>query len=243
VFTSVIATLVFSVVFVVTGAYALVRLAALTSGVTADGDRAAELSHLLMSIAMVAMTWGLGGGPNSPSGVLQILVFGLLGLWFLLRTVRPRDGHPGRTESTYHLVLAVAMAWMVLAMPALMGGSTTGMADMPGMTGTEHAAHGGSAHGPDGPGILGSSPSGWTTTISVLLVVLLAAAALLWTSRALRPLPATRSEVAGADHRTSAGTATLVAPTVVDRLLAPRLDAACHLLMSLGMAAMLLAML
>lgn len=47
------------------------------------------------------------------------MVFGLLSACFPARLLRP-DGHR-RVGAAYHLVVQVAMVWMVAAMPALMG--------------------------------------------------------------------------------------------------------------------------
>ena len=129
----------FTVVFAVTGLYSLVRIAGMASGAVPDGDRVAELSHLLMSIAMIAMTGAWSGGPDSASGILQIVVFGLIGLWFLVKVAGPDDGHR-RVENGYHMVMAAAMVWMVAAMPVLMGGA--GMSPGTSADAGEHAGHG-----------------------------------------------------------------------------------------------------
>ncbi|GAA5115308.1 hypothetical protein GCM10023320_13970 [Pseudonocardia adelaidensis] len=110
---------VLTAVFAGTGLYSLVRLSALASGAATGGDRVAELSHLLMSVAMLGMTWGRTGGPDTPGGVVQLVVFGLLSAWFLVHVLRPY-GHR-RVGAAYHAVVQVAMVWMVAAMPALMG--------------------------------------------------------------------------------------------------------------------------
>jgi hypothetical protein len=244
----------FTLVFAVTGLYSLVRFAGLVSGAAADGDRVAELAHLLMSLAMIAMTWAYSGGPDTASGTLQIVVFGLLGLWFLLRMARPGHGHA--RETAYHLVMATAMVWMVAAMPVLMGGSgmsmststgggahgdhasMAGMDDMAGMSGAN-------AHGGMGMSGVGGPPT-WARVITLAFVVLLVAAMAMWSSRLFRPAAA---QVSPSDVRptgpTSGPTTAVVtrpAPSGVARMTGPRLDAACHLLMSLGMAAALLAM-
>jgi hypothetical protein len=55
-FASHIVMVMFTIVFAVTGLYSLVRFATLVAGTAGEGDRVAELAHLLMSIAMIAMT-------------------------------------------------------------------------------------------------------------------------------------------------------------------------------------------
>ncbi|WP_326834944.1 DUF5134 domain-containing protein [Amycolatopsis rhabdoformis] len=204
----------FTVVFALTGLYSLYRFAGLVSGTGRAGDRAAELTHLLMSVAMIGMTWAWTGLPDAPSGVLQLAVFGLLALWFAGRLLAGGHGIFGG----YHLLMALAMVWMVATMPLLMGG-------MPGM-----AAGGGMADMPDMPGMStsGAAPvssgpvvtPGWVRLTTVVLVVLSAAAAAGWLARGLR-----RRAPSAADHHSH------------------RYDAACHTLMSLGMGGMLLAML
>ncbi|HEY2192849.1 MAG TPA: DUF5134 domain-containing protein [Actinomycetospora sp.] len=133
----------FTVVFTLTGVYSLVRLTEFASGMDRTGSRIAELSHLLMSLAMIAMAWAWTGDPSSPTGLLQILVFGVLGIWFLARLALPVGDHSRATEG-YHLVANAAMVWMVAAMPDIMGSGAvsdaaphggTDMAGMPGMAG------------------------------------------------------------------------------------------------------------
>ena len=244
---------VFTVVFLVTGVYSVVRLAALASGLSSAVDRAAELSHVLMSVAMIAMTWDWGGGPSSPSGVLQIVAFGLIGLYFLVGAIR---GYRAPLTGAYHLVMALAMVWMVASMPLLMGAgssSPTAMEGMPWM------ASGGS--GPTGPVGTGAHP--WVLPVSIVFVVLLTAAALFWGARSVRGSADQHGCASGDDCAAGGGSTTgrgsnagdgagdgnggvavvIAAPARVGSLLSPRADAACHALMSAGMAGMLAAML
>lgn len=189
---------VLTIVFAATGLYSLVRFAALVSGAEADGDRVAELAHLLMSIAMIAMTWAYSGGPATGSGILQIVVFGLIGLWFLTRVAG--HGH-GRIESAYHFVMAAAMVWMVAAMPVLMSGSGEVM-KMSAGNGT-HGDHGSmdgmagmhSANGSTGMAGMGAmvGPPSWARMVSFALVVLPRVPHR--TSGPLRPGPSARTSV------------------------------------------------
>jgi Domain of unknown function (DUF5134) len=215
---------VFTVVFVATGGWALYRLA--IRGSDSGVDHPTELAHLLMSLAMVAMVWDWSGGPDSASGIVQVVVFGLFSLWFLPGTLR------GSLPSGLHLVSTAAMVWMVVAMPYLMG-----MAK-------------GSA----------------ITVLTVLFAVLLAAAAGLWTERAVSggaPAQIALDEPVTWEHGTwehgtgehgtgehgtgepgTGRTAVRVAErVVVRRRVTTRLDASCHALMNLGMGAVLVAML
>jgi hypothetical protein len=227
VFPSLVLVLVFTAVFAVTGLHSLIRLSALASagaaGSDRGADRTAELSHLLMSIAMIGMAWGWVDAPGSPGGVVQLAVFGLLSVWFLARVLRP-DGHR-RIGSAYHLVVLGAMVWMVAAMPRLMGMSAAPASH-------EHDGHGTAAGMAGMSDMAISSPAPlWMRVVTVAFVVLLGAAAVAWAATAFRPEPVP-VPVASAGH-----------PAAVGRpALRPSFDASSHVLMSLGMAGMLLAM-
>jgi hypothetical protein len=119
------------------------------------------------------------------------------------------------------------------------------MAGMSGMTDM------GGTGGVDGMSMSGSATPSWATVVSIVLVALLAAAAGVWTTRAVLPSrstgPAPESAPTDALPEAPAAArkdvAVVAAPSGVVRIIGPRLDAGCHLLMSLGMAGMLLAML
>ncbi|GLZ54553.1 DUF5134 domain-containing protein [Actinomycetospora sp. NBRC 106378] len=202
------ATLVFTAIFLVTGGYALVRIAQLLVTRDRDGSRVGELAHLLMSLGMLAMTWGVTGG------VLEVVAFGVLTVWFVRRLLLPA-GHERHVEA-YHAAMSATMVWMLAAMPALMASGDD--------AGSHH--HGGSAM---------PFPTGAVTF--VLVVVSLAAAAF-WLVRIVRPVP---GEGCAPAVLADAGSVAVAARPVVATV-GSRLDAGCHLLMSLGMAGMLLAM-
>lgn len=216
-FPSLVLVLAFTAAFAVTGLCSLVRLYALVSDATAGGDRMAELSHLLMSIAMVGMAWGWPGGPSTAGGVVQLVVFGLLAATFAVRVLNPA-GHLW-VGSTYHLLLLVAMVWMVAAMPASHGHDG-------------HGAASGTA-GMSGVHIAGPAPA-WMQVVTVALLLLLCATALDVVVGASRsaPVPVPAAAPLQAESETRPG------PRID-----PRLDAASQVLMSGGMAGMLLAML
>ncbi|MGI5131176.1 DUF5134 domain-containing protein [Pseudonocardia sp. CA-107938] len=237
--TSIAVTVPFTVVFLVVGGYALVRLSLLVGEVGPGGDRLAELSHLLMSIAMIAMALGWTGGPSSGSGIVQLLLFGVLTLWFLGRAVARSAGH-GLPSSLYHMVVCASMVWMVAAMPQLMG-----MPEMGSMAGG-HAGH--DAHVPaaalESSAAMGSPAPVWTVVTSWVFIVLLAAAGLSWARRAVRAVPS-EPESSGPVGTADGAVALAVRPgsTRLVHLVGPRTDAWCHVLMSIGMAASLVAML
>lgn len=230
---------IFTVVFVLAGVYSLVRLAELHSGSDRSGSRIVELSHLLMSVAMIAMAWTWTGGPSTPSGIVQIVVFGLFTVWFLARLAMPAVGDH-RTHDGYHLAMNAAMVWMVAAMPQIMGMSTGGapssdggLAGMPGMGGMP---------GMDSGTMTPATPA-WATVVSWVFIVLLVASAVLWAVHIARP-DTVDDAIPAADERAGGdGSVAVAARSAPTRTTGPRLDAGCHLLKSLGMAGMLLAML
>jgi hypothetical protein len=107
-------TLAFTAIFTITGLYSLARLVA-----RPGGDRTAELSHLLMSIAMVGMAWGWPAGTDTAGGVAQLVVFGVLAVVFVVRLLDPAEHRPA--GSAYQLLMLGAMVWMLLATPASHG--------------------------------------------------------------------------------------------------------------------------
>lgn len=229
-FASTALEVLFTITFLFTGAYALVRLALLFSG-TGTADRLAELSHLTMSVAMLAMTWSLSGNPATASGIVQLALFGLLTVWFAVRAVTS-SGHD-LVGNAYHAIMSAAMVWMVATMPLLMP-----MATAPSGSGGEHAQHGhgghtgsGTASHPDMHAASGSDAPVAVVIVTGLLIAVLTASAVWW---AIRALHRQHDHAGGARPATSAGG--------LAHLVGPRVDEGCHLLMSLGMGGMLLAM-
>lgn len=226
-FASTTLSMVFTVVYVVTGVYSLARLAQLMAEPDDDGDRLVELFHLAMSLAMIAMAWAWTGGPDTAGGMVQVVVFGAFTAWFLHSAVTRATTH-GQLTNGYHVVMGAAMTWMVAAMPLMMGGSSGGM-DMSGHAG--HAGHHAAAttSGTDAPATMAPAP-GWVVAVTVVFVALLVAAAGWWADRAIH-----------ADDPGPQPTGAVATRTATS--LAIRIEPSCHLLMSLGMAGMLLAML
>ncbi len=238
---SIVVTVLLAIVFLVVGGYSLVRLALLVGEVGPGGDRLAELSHLLMSIAMIAMAFGWSGGPSSGSGIILLALFGVLTVWFLGRAAARTADH-GPSLSVYHMVVCASMVWMVAAMPQLMG-----MPEMGSMAGGHAGHHADGAAAAVEPSIaMGAPAPTWMVVTSWVFIVLLAAAGLVWVGRAVRPLPIEPdAEPTDPGGRADGAVAVAVRPssTRLVHLVGPRADAWCHVLMSVGMAAMLLAML
>ncbi|HTF49646.1 MAG TPA: DUF5134 domain-containing protein [Pseudonocardia sp.] len=243
-----------TVIFAATGGYSLLRWASLRAGVAGHhGDRVAELSHLVMSVAMIAMVWAYGG----PAGnVAQIVLFTVLAGYFLARLPVGRRGARlgGCPAPGFHLLMCASMVWMVAAMPLLMGGMPTGSAG--------GHMHGMPMGGADSAGQDGQPPAptpAWAVVVTVAVSVALLAAAGYWLRRAVRT-PARPEVPVGAEVQVDAEVPALIgggevrpaepparsarrAPSRVPAALTPRRDAVCHLAMSVGMAAMCLAML
>ncbi|MDN5915595.1 MAG: DUF5134 domain-containing protein [Pseudonocardia sp.] len=250
-----------SAVFAVTGAYALVRWSAAMTGPLPPARRMAELAHLLMSVAMLVMTWMWAGTTGITAAIILFTVFAG---YFVLDSVRRyRTGSHGCAGGSAHALMAAAMVWMLAAMPLIMpmpvvaGGSGHGA----------HSGHGGGA-GTAMDMTAPTGPAGWAVVLTIGACAALLATSAFWAVRALRartvvagappasdttttdtaaeptPSDTAPSETASADGTVlavaaPAGTVTAPAP---HRLLGHRSDAGCHALMALGMIAMLLAM-
>lgn len=264
--------LALSAVFVLTGAYALVRWSAAMTGPLPPGRRMAELAHLLMSVAMLVMTWTWAGTAGVTA---QIVLFTVFAGYFLVDAVhRYRTGSHGCAGGSAHALTAAAMVWMLAAMPLIMPVPVSGSA-------SGHGAHSGHAGGV-GAGMetaVPTGPAGWAVVLTIGASAALLATSAFWAARALRgrtvvagaPLAAGASTEATPDPDGAAGAGTadsgtgtepgagaVLAPAAVattapvpaaavsvpapHRLLGPRSDSCCHALMGLAMIAMLLAM-
>lgn len=218
-------SVVFTLVFAVTGLYALARLARLLAGEIA-GDRLVELFHLAMSLAMIAMAWAYTGGPETPGGRVQVVVFAAFTAWFAYRATA-RDAVHSPLANGYHVAMGAAMTWMVAAMPLIMGSSHAGSSG-----GGGH--HGGSAPvEATGPVAPPEPAPGWVVVVTIAFALLSLAAAVWWGARAVR------ADDGPGGHEVADGTV-LTRPTVTR---SARAEAGCHVLMSLGMGGMLVAML
>ncbi len=257
-------------VFAATGFYALARWAAAVSERRSAAHRTAELAHLLMSAAMVVMTWTWYGSAGLWT---QIVLFGVLGVFFLVTASRGVPcGPSGRVAGAAHALMAAAMVWMLAAMPLIMPSPVAAAGG-----GGAHAHHGGDAMDMSGTAHA-AGPAGWAVAVTVALCAVLLAAAGYWGARALShdrdagdPLtpddastaaeatdpaacdcadPAAApqaaqpvpAEAAGAAGATTALAERVGAPARPAGRLGARSDAACHAAMSVGMVVMLAAM-
>ena len=216
-----------SAVYILTGAYALVRWSATMTGPLPAARRTAELAHLLMCVAMLVMTWSWAG----TAGVIaQIVLFSVFTGYFALEVVRGyRTGTHGCAGGSAHALMAAAMVWMLAAMPLIM--------PMPAVASAGgHGAHGGHGGGDAGMDMgAPSEPAGWAVVVTLVVCAALLAGSAFWAARALRGRTVLHLAPAVAE-------APAVVPPSVHRMLGARTDACCHALMGLGMVAMLAAM-
>ncbi|MFP5070150.1 DUF5134 domain-containing protein [Pseudonocardia nantongensis] len=235
--------------FAVTGGYALLRWSSAVAAALSPGRRLAELAHLLMSAAMLVMTWIWYG---SAGLWVQIVLFGGFAVWFAADAVRRhhRRVH-GCAGGSAHALMAAAMVWMLAAMPLIMAAPVTASG------GGGHEGHGGHSGGAGAASTAHAGPAGWAVTVTVLLCVVLLVTAGFWAARALasgtrghefdEDVPGVPLRGRGDDDPTGAAAAATTA--VAERAavgpvgrLGARTDAGCHALMSIGMVVMLAAM-
>lgn len=165
--------------FCVTGLYCLVHLISTRRNATVAGSSAlsdehvVDVNHVIMSAAMILMTWVM------IDDVLlwtQVIVFAVLAL-SLVPNLQRAAGVTGRLDVVGHLLLDVAMIWMLAAMPLLMAGMDHG-------DGAGHGDHG-SHGGPGGHGLEMSTAvtPAWADVVNLGFVVTCGVVALWWLFR------------------------------------------------------------
>lgn len=165
-----------TVVFVLTGGYSLWRWAGAVASRSGRREEATvDLNHLVMSVAMVSMTWWPAG---AVAIVVQGLVFAGFALALLPAMVRDGDGSR-RLGLAAQLAMNLAMIWMLLAMPWLMAGTATG-------AGQPTGHHHGGGHQAAIPTPAGISAPAWMDAVSWIAVGLMVISALWWGPRAIR---------------------------------------------------------
>lgn len=199
-------------------------------GTLGPDDKPVAFAHLAMSLAMIAMVYMWGG---HSAYQVQLIVFGALGGYFLLRAgglLRFGGADTQRRKALgYHALMAGSMVWMVAAMTTMTGHVWAGG---PG----GHDGHAGGSGGAEGhPDV--EAPS-WTVVVTLVLIGALAASTVAWA--AARPAPARVLVGSGAP----ASDSTLENPGPDNVVSSPvnRLSGLGHALMSAGMIAMLLVM-
>ncbi|MCR6487881.1 DUF5134 domain-containing protein [Amycolatopsis sp. OK19-0408] len=169
---------ILTAMFALTGAFCAYRC--LRQGTAAE--RAGDVLHVVMCVAMVAMAWP---ATMSIARWPQTVFFVLAAVWFAVvaGTGAAHADHGGRRVAVYHVVMMAAMAWMVFVMPRAMSG-------MAGPGGTmEMAGHEGMAMPVSGAA--GSTPAD-VTTVALVLVAVFVVAGLVFLSRAIDDARASR---------------------------------------------------
>lgn len=165
-----------TIAFSLTGLYCLVHLlfsrarkAATLPGPLTD-EEVVDITHVIMSVAMIAMTWVMIGDVLLWA---QVALFVMLSMSLIVRMARSSDS-VARVDLSGHVLLNVAMIWMLAAMPLLMAG--------PGHdVGSRGSAHGGlGAEGMEAP--LAATP-GWADVVNVGFVVASGVVAAWWLAR------------------------------------------------------------
>lgn len=187
-------------------------------GAVNPDDRVPAGFCLAMCASLAVMTWW--SEPAAAAGI-QAALFGGAALWFGFAALAgPDRGGRHGLASMLHALMAVAMIWMLTALPAVTGTpAATGTPAVPAMPGADgmSSAPGmpspGASHGAMAPMSL-ATVSGPVLVVTIGLAVCCAAAAFWWLPRAVCPRTRVKDPVS-----------------------------ASHAVMSAGMAAMLLAML
>lgn len=184
-------------------------------------ERISSMGHVVMSSLTVPMAWTWGMQIPTPP---QIAVLSLAAVWFFVlaigdsRSGSDRD-HEGLSGRIHHVMMMVAMVWMLATMPHLMAATSHG----PGFGG-HHAPSSGTS------GSVAKNPTTelpiWITIVTVALAGYLVLSSMRWIAAAV-------------DRGRDA--ATTSTPVSSDALPVLALTSACYGVMSIGMAAMLLA--
>ncbi|OAN40770.1 DUF5134 domain-containing protein [Microbacterium sp. H83] len=139
-----------------------------------DGEILVDVNHILMSAAMIWMSWSM---ESELALWIQVAVFTALTLALLPLLGRTRNA-PARIGLLGHLILNAAMIWMLAAMPLLMAGMNMGHDMDSGMD------MGGQMPMDDttvGPMMMGTPM--WADIVNVFFVALSAATMLWWLYR------------------------------------------------------------
>ena len=140
-----------------------------TNSALTDSDLI-DITHGVMSVAMMVMTWWTVWDAVTWA---QVAIFAILVLG-LVPSFRGARGAQA-VDLVGHIVLDVAMIWMLAAMPLLMAGM-----DMSGDAGGAHAGH----HG--GGGLMIETTPAWADIANVGFIALCAAATVWWIWRLIR---------------------------------------------------------
>lgn len=164
---------ILTVLFTVTGVICLWHIAASTEHRGhRDEARGIDALHLAMSVAMIVMIWW---PPGTTGTWVQVAVFAVIGAAILIGGLRATRW-PVRVDSVAHVLLAVAMIWMLAAMPLIMGHDP---AASPG----GHAGHGGVTTSSTSQSAASTAISTPVAAITWTLVAISAVCAIWWVRR------------------------------------------------------------
>jgi hypothetical protein len=124
-----------------------------------------HLNHGLMSIAMIVMVWVYVIDAVTWA---QVALFGVLALSLIPLFGRTKK-LAGKVDLVGHIVMDVAMIWMLAAMPLLMAGVMGGESD------SAHAGHHGGVTGE----MISATPV-WADLVNMMFIIASAAATLWW---------------------------------------------------------------
>jgi Domain of unknown function (DUF5134) len=191
-------------IFAVAGLGSLLPRGRTTSASIAD--RISDAFHVLMSAALIAMTWRA-----EPALLLwfQAALFAGAVVWFgLARSSRITRARAPEVSGLHHAIMAAAMIWMLTVLSA-----ATPMAADTSATGATPATRSAAGAMPAMtamPAMRASARSTTVLVLSTLLVVYLAAAAISWLVRAVGPGRGERDAAAAGHAAMSAGMAVML---------------------------------
>lgn len=168
--------IILTVVFLATGVICLgdlvARRARRAPGVEGLADEELiDINHAVMSAAMILMVWVAVLDTVTWAQIALFAIFALA----LIPGFRRAHGLPHRVDLAGHIVLNVAMIWMLAAMPLLMAGM-----DMAGDEGSAHADHHGSG---EEMGLM-ATPA-WADVVNAAFVIVCIVGAVWWLYRAV----------------------------------------------------------
>lgn len=139
-----------------------------------DGEILVDINHILMSAAMIWMSWSM---ESELALWIQVGVFAALTI-ALLPLLRRAHTTPARVDLAGHITLNAAMIWMLAAMPLLMAGMDMSHDMEPGMSMDGQMQMGDAAAAP----MMMGTPL-WADVVNVVFVALSAATMLWWLYR------------------------------------------------------------
>lgn len=133
-----------------------------------------DVNHVIMSVAMIVMTWVMIGDVLLWA---QVVLFVVLAASLLLNWQRATSA-VDRVDVAGHVLMDAAMIWMLAAMPLLMAGMDHGHGAGHGSGHGDHGSHGG--HGGHGMETSTAATPAWADVVNVGFVAVCSVAAAWW---------------------------------------------------------------